>query len=153
MRKLNLKSTYEGIAITIPYQNNRVEATTSRPIGITRSYAHSVIAAWNKHLQLILTDRARKMEQTVLTNLGELSFVGKSMLEAKDGSRVVLGTYEATCRAVEALESEQYKEFLTNYTQPAIQALIAYENPSVQNNYTLEQLSEVLMAADHDCLD
>lgn len=153
MKKLNLKPTEEGIAIILPYQNNRVEATTSRPIGITRSYAHSVIAAWNKHLQLILTDKARKIEQNIIKNLGDLSFVGKTMLEARDGSRVTFRVYEAICEAVEALESEKYKEFLTNYAQQAIVALIAFDNPSAQNNYSLEQLSEVLMAAEHDCID
>jgi hypothetical protein len=153
MKRLKINKNEVGINITIPYQTNDNYAKSIHGLGIRYAFAADVLGAWSKHLQLILVDRARKMEETLVSNINNLCCVQENVCVTNQGKKFYPSAYTTICDAVEALEEGKWKEFLRHYAQTAICTLAMYTNPEVQNEISLECLMEVLVAADHDCID
>lgn len=153
MKRLKINKNEVGIVITIPYQNNANYAKSAHGLGISYALAYDVLGAWSKHLQLILTDRARKMEEIFTSNINNLCCVQEHVIVTAQDKKFYPSTYNTICDAVETLEAGEWKKFLLHYAQTAIYTLVMYNNPSAQCEISLECLMDVLSAADHDCID
>lgn len=149
---LNIKSTEMGLAIVLPYQDNANYSKSTHGLGICKGYAFDVLGSWNKYLQKILSDRQKQMESALLKNINSLCFVSKNLIVTNDGQKFPIGTYGAHCLAIEALENEHWGEFLNNYVDIAMSALMQVKepNPEKQGHFRLDELITVLQAVAHD---
>lgn len=152
---LNIKSTEMGLAIVLPYQDNANYSKSTHGLGICKGYAFDVLGSWSKHLQKILGDRRKQMETTLLGNINSLCFVSKNLIVTNDGQKFPIETYGAHCLAIEALKNECWGDFLNNYVDIAMSALMQVKepNPDKQGYFRLDELVTVLQAAEHDCID
>jgi len=152
---MKIKSTEMGLAIVLPYQDNANYSKSVHGFGITRAYAHKVLAAWSTYLDKLLLDRLNQMQKTLLNNVNNLCFVSKNLVVTNQGERFSVGAFGSLTDAVNELREERWKEFLYHHAQQAIQALVLVKggNPPVYNDVCLDELLSVLNAADHDCID
>ncbi len=152
---LNIKQTENGIAIVLPFKDNANYSKSTHGLGISKGMAFDVLGSWNKYLQKILGDRQKQMENTLLNSIDSLCFISKTLIVTNDGRKFSIGTYGAHCLAIEALKNENWGEFLRNYTQVTMAALMQVQepNPEKQGYFRLDELVTVLQAADHDCID
>lgn len=152
---LKIKQTEMGLAIVLPYQDNANYSKSVHGLGICKGYAFDVLGSWSKYLQKILKDRQKRMESILVNNLDNLCFVSKNLIVMNDGQKFPVGTYGAHSLAIEALENERWGDFLNNYVETAMVALMQVRepNPERQGNFRLDELISILQAADHDCID
>lgn len=148
---MEIKTTSEGIAIVIPYQDN---ANYKYP-ALTKGYAHDVIGSWSPYLIKVIEQRKECLERVLLNNIGNLSLVSKCLIITNDGQRFALGTYGSHLRAIAALKESNWSEFLRCYVQITQVALMTVKepNPEKMGTFTLNELINVLGAADHDCIE
>lgn len=152
---LNIKSTEMGLAIVLPYQDNANYSKSVHGLGVSKGMAYDVLGSWSKYLQKILSDRQKQMETTLLGSINSLCFVSKNLIVTNDGHKFPIETYGAHCLAIEALQNERWGDFLNNYVDIAMSALMQVKepNPDKQGYFRLDELVTVLQAAEHDCID
>lgn len=155
MSEIKIKAIESGVAIILPYEDNANYSKSEHGLGISHNYALDVVGDWSKYLQKILRDNLNKMKETLAANLENCSLVTKNLIVFSNGKRIPLGTYGSHVNAIKALEEGNYSKFLCCYVQITRNALIQVRepNPEKQSAFTLEQLNDVLNAADHDCID
>lgn len=152
---LNIKQVETGIAIVLPYKDNANYSKSTHGLGISKGMAYDILGSWSKYLQKILGDRQKQMETTLLNNFNSLCLVSKNLIVANNGNKFSVEAYYNYSRAIETLENERWGEFLNNYVQITMNALMQVRepNPEKQGSFRLDELISVLQAADHDCID